>query len=558
MIKKKGRNKKKERERKKKRKMNAARGFFSGPRPDMLFDIPDMDDDESKDIVKEIVKLESESRKFDKNPEKQMEKQNEEMKQLEKLKLRVMVQQDTEKKKAALKKIQQKLKQTRKERVKTAYKRIRPLLKQKKDVEARKIADEVINDLPEVDSDDSSNEEYDRAKEVVELVADQGKKRDVEDAGVFFENLSSVKKPKVVVLKEEEKPTENKAITTTDPFVLEFHRELTDIVQRATIPLINFAGMVAKIVRVDYVSRLLAPKEERSHLVELGVDVEDFFDKNRDLGVNLLNLFMTGIEDGLQKQQFVPAQMGGDIHPCFDLDDLEDVTTRAVDQTLLGEIETLKKTIKRLMDNNQPAEDQIKQLQIATTKQSIQNARIKLIGGDLEHRFAPAWAFEVMGSAVFRKVLAGTTLGAFETAYAEVRRIPNCRNFTMKELICSPEVYDKFAYLVAFSWLSSGDDTSQQVGGAGGKKDRAYQNNQYLNILKMRDQLRDEITMCKIFFEVSVRRGKSKVKRAFEEAFERRKPQKLNDLSAADYVKWEDRMNLYLSQMPEYELFYHE
>lgn len=523
----------------------------------MLFDIPDMDDDESIDIMQKIVKLESESRKFNKDPEKQMEKQNEEIKQLEKLKLRVMIQQDTENKKVALKKIQQKLKQTQKERVKTAYKRIRPLLQQKKNVEARKIADEVINDLPEVDSDDSSNEEYDRAKEVVELVVDQSKKRDAEEK---TGTSSSVKKPKVL---EEIQPAlpEKEVLSNVNPLVLAMHKELTDIVNRATVPLVNFAGMVGVKLRVDYVSRLLLSKEQRSHIVELGETVEDFFEKNRDLGVNLLTLFMEGIEQSLKQQAQAFEPVGGEIHPCFDLDDLEDVTTREIDPSLLGKIEVLKNTIRQLLATNAPSDlidRKTKELEIVNTQYSIQKSRVKLIGGDLEHRFAPAWAFEVMGSAVFRKVLAGTTLGAFETAFAEVRRIPNCRNFTMKELICSPDVHDKFAYLVAFSWLSSGDDTSQQVGGGGGQTSKSQHNHHYLNIVKMRKEMQNEIDMCKIFFEVSVRRGKSKVKRAFEEAFQKRKPQKLQDLSSEDYVKWEERMKLYLSQMPEYELFYFE
>lgn len=552
--------------------MKSAKGTFKTPtNTKLLFEADDVttiagEDVESKDLITKINNLDWESQSLTKKPEKQMEKQKQEIEEMETL--RQLVEKRVLAKKAkqdSLQRIQQKLKQTYKERVKVAYKRIRALRKQKKDAEVRKIVDDVIQNLPEVNSDDSSDEEYERAKEVIELVADKEKKRDVEDAAIFFENsptaTTSSKKAKVleeVVPPPPPLPQKTVAVIK-DPFVASLHEELTDIVKRATIPLVNFASMVGVKLRVDYASRLLASKEERERLIEPAETIEDFFEKNRDLGVNLLTLFMNGIEDGLiqQGEENGLAQMGGEIHPCFDLDDLEDVTSRAEDNTLLAKVERLKMQITQLQANGIDATEQIKQFNTVNNQLSIQNARKKLIGGDLEHRFAPAWAFEVMGSAIFRKVLAGTSLAAFEAACSEVRRIPNCHNFTLKELICSPEVNDKFAYLVASSWLSSGDDTAQPIGGAGGKgKGGGHRNRHYLNVMKMRQELHDEIDMCKIFFEVSVRRGKSRVKRAFEEAFEKRKPDKKTTLSYSDYDAWEKRMKVYIDQMPEYELFY--
>lgn len=92
-------------------------------------------------------------------------------------------------------------------------------------------------------------------------------------------------------------------------------------------------------------------------------------------------------------------------------------------------------------------------------------ATITAIGmSETERQFAPAWAFECMGSAIFRRVLNTTSLAAYEVALAHVNRIPGCASFTMKELICSPGVSDMFAFLVAANFLSSGKKNHAHLG----------------------------------------------------------------------------------------------
>ena len=115
---------------------------------------------------------------------------------------------------------------------------------------------------------------------------------------------------------------------------------------------------------------------------------------------------------------------------------------------------------------------------------------------ETERVFAPAWAFNVVGSGIFRSILSTTSFGAFEAAHAAVRRIPGCRSFTMKELICSPDVADKFAFLVAYEYLGSGDELSQSSRGS-----RYSRNSTYLNVHRLRQLLGQQVYTCKIWFE---------------------------------------------------------
>lgn len=141
---------------------------------------------------------------------------------------------------------------------------------------------------------------------------------------------------------------------------------------------------------------------------------------------------------------------------------------------------------------------------------ALQKAMKLILNTEMERAFAPAWAFEVLDSSIFRMVLSTTSLGAFEAAQSQVNRIPGCASFTMKELICSPEVSDVFAFLVSSVYLASGEEAPRHAGAG-----RRNNSSTYINLMQMRRKLGDQIYTAKIWFE-SVRAKRSPLLDAFE------------------------------------------
>lgn len=67
------------------------------------------------------------------------------------------------------------------------------------------------------------------------------------------------------------------------------------------------------------------------------------------------------------------------------------------------------------------------------------------------------WVFSVIDLAALSQILTEGSLGAIMLAHAQIQRIPNCMNFTLKQLLMSDGVRDMFAIFVAFQYqLASG------------------------------------------------------------------------------------------------------
>lgn len=67
------------------------------------------------------------------------------------------------------------------------------------------------------------------------------------------------------------------------------------------------------------------------------------------------------------------------------------------------------------------------------------------------------WVFSVLDDATFIYLLEATSLGAMNMALSQIREIPNCRDFTLRQLMMSDGVRDKFALFVVFHYqLMSG------------------------------------------------------------------------------------------------------
>jgi hypothetical protein len=70
-------------------------------------------------------------------------------------------------------------------------------------------------------------------------------------------------------------------------------------------------------------------------------------------------------------------------------------------------------------------------------------------------RFQRQTVWSLLDETVFAHILNATTLGAMQLATDQIRRIPQCSNFTLKELVFSPGVRDIFAIYCAYQFLSA-------------------------------------------------------------------------------------------------------
>ena len=363
------------------------------------------------------------------------------------------------------------------------------------------------------------------------------------------------------------------------PLMVSITNDLNDIVRRACIPIISFIGMVAVKLRENDVRVMLQWNEDaksiedRLRVVQYADTMEEFVMKNRDLGPALLDLYITAVaQDSIdrakkmqkteedrelvEKTKGYPVKAESNVNACFELDDLEGQLDRINSmsearrqsfnrrQQLLDEITALaalpQTAARDLSITNKTAE-----MTTLTNAINAYNAMDTINLTEVERVFAPAWAFEMMPVAIFRKILSTTSLAAIEATCSAVNRIPNCAKFTIKELICSKQVNDQFAFLVAASYLSSGDRAPPPQGGPGRGR-----NNTYLNIITMRQQLADHIYTCNIFFELQVRKRSSELRSMFQKQI----TTKAATMDPALVGPWMERMMRYKAQLPAFEL----
>ena len=271
-------------------------------------------------------------------------------------------------------------------------------------------------------------------------------------------------------VKSEESPQKRKITwvqqeSVEERMILRWTDELNNIVSRALAPLMRVLGIVAARLRYDDVRPLMVYAadttiEDRLKVVRPAKTVEEFVEVNRDVGNTLLYAYISTYQPSAEEEQSFKS-----VDACFDLDTDDTFRTLVTDSAS-----------RRVAD-------------------ARKRARMYMERQEMERAFAPAWAFEVMNDAIFRAVLSVTSYGAFEAALAQVRRVPGCASFTLKELVCSPSVSDQFGFLVASTYLASGDDVS------GSTRSRGSRHATYMNIMVMRQQLSDSIYTCKIWFE---------------------------------------------------------
>ncbi len=357
-------------------------------------------------------------------------------------------------------------------------------------------------------------------------------------------------RPKGVTPPKGESPKRDRepAVSLERAMVAEWERDLRDIVVRAMEPLVRFVGAVAVKSRRDYI------RASMKNVVSEGAQtVVEFVDANGHLGRTLLSKYLdqapTEPPQAAQEQQQVAgparATVGGvaesgpaaPVQAPFDLADLDQSPAYLAARFQKPTARYLR---QRIRDERDP---QIRRgleqhLMRVTALETLEDRA-------LEMAFAPAWAFEVLGDPLWRRIVDNTTLAAMNMAHAKVRRIEGCSSFTLKELICSDDVSDQFAFLVAAEWLNAGDDsttTSRQRGARG----------RYLNLNMYRTTLGNELYVCSIWFESVYARANPLL-----HEFARRKAErlaKINDPARRAQVALS--LDAYGAMLPRRELVY--
>lgn len=291
--------------------------------------------------------------------------------------------------------------------------------------------------------------------------------------------------------------------------IISWETDLAYIVRRGIAPLIRFLGAVSVKMGADDIRPLLVwskePELEKRYgtIVKRGAKTaEEFVANNAHLGATMLKHYL----DTIKVPEVPGPGLQAPIGAGFSLDDLD-----ANPAYLRARFQ--KPLVADLMQRIAEAQRNRDAVRAHTLRQEL--ARLEALESvadrELEALFAPAWAFEVLGSAAFRHIANDTTLAAIDMAHSKVRRIAGCASFTIKELICSDQVSDQFAFMVAAEWLNSGD-----VSDVGSRSKKRGTGTRYFNINQLRLQLGRQLDTCAIWFEAVVARPNPLVA-AFEE-----------------------------------------
>lgn len=210
--------------------------------------------------------------------------------------------------------------------------------------------------------------------------------------------------------------------------------------------------------------------------------------------------------------------------------------------------------LRQKLEGMDPNSDLFKATALHFVREKMSRDALRLLNlSRPERKFAPAWAFDVISSNIFRAFVAPAHLVAFELAHAQIVRIRNCESFTLKELICSKGVADQFAWMVAYQYM----DASKGLPMHRPKGERG-ERGIYVNINHMRETVQKRAYLCRIWFE-SVRAYPNPVIAEFEAYRQEQDARltaegKLTDPAAR--AAWEASMTRYREMLPARELKY--
>lgn len=330
-------------------------------------------------------------------------------------------------------------------------------------------------------------------------------------------------------------------------FLKEWEQNLNEIFEKATEPLRTFAGAVTTQLGLFDARKVLVWKtdkeEDRYKIVKSGAKTVDEFVKfNKELGALPLLTSAPPPPPSPQKKTVHKDVDEDEDDDPFGGDD-ENTNMHAQIFALLG-----KDACFGMGTADGDFEDAAKRVLEAKAARTgkprpkdqnptIYNAVMALRENNAEMRFAPAWVFSTMGNPVFYRLYSDGMMGAIRIAHSQITRIPNCRDFTIKELICSSEVMDMFAFKVATTWMGANTGSAREGGG--------YRRNIYENVNETNRILAFKIEQCLVFFE-SVYRVPNPLLSQFDKYVEKFP------------AKNTPEMKQFRELLPKYELVYRE
>lgn len=397
------------------------------------------------------------------------------------------------------------------------------------------------------------------------------------------------------------------ALTAEATAIARWTADLNDILARANQPMLQFLGILTATLRLpdarylmtwddDPAARHQDASQRVTHLVRPAATVAEWLALNRDLGERLLLSYLESVSGALEQQPVAAQQLVGarEHDACFDLRDMDrtdlpgrlsgtpvpdtDLQLERLERNIeqkraeierTREVDFLKEgaeeddtafaaRVRRrraLLDELRTLEAERERLQREATRavslDFLGKATELLRASQVEVAFAPAWAWECMGSAVWRRFVRMDALAAVAKAHALVNSIEGCERFSEKELLCSHDVFGNFALLVAYQYLASADVIPSSPAPRGGAGGRGGGHNTYLNIEHMRRTMARRVETCKVWFETHVHRRPNRLLAAFDEklaAMIAKRP----DLGGNE--RWLASMQRYRDMMPQYEL----
>jgi hypothetical protein len=310
------------------------------------------------------------------------------------------------------------------------------------------------------------------------------------------------------------------AAAEEERIVRDFAGAINDVLEQSLTVMLDAVSAVAYKLGEQDVRRVLlwrptdknAPENPLAYLRiidESDPDLKtvDYFIRTYSpkLGVLFIQTFL---ESWLQEQKeeteklvaslTAPPTAGAELigsNGCFDFES-EIMNPRDFGNRLLTSSRVTKQ-LQDLLQGIDPASEDAKKIRLQYVRNKAAKDTVKLLRlKKPEIQFAPAWAFDVISSNVFREFVKPAHLVAFELALSQVNRIRGCETFTMKELICSKGVMDQFAWMVAYQYMDASKGLPMHH-----PKHQQGERGIYVNINHMRETVQKRAYLCRIWFE---------------------------------------------------------
>lgn len=289
-----------------------------------------------------------------------------------------------------------------------------------------------------------------------------------------------------------------------EPPVKQLAKAINNVLQRALVPLLDSIGALAfALGEQDVRSFMVYDERQKGSRRDLPTDRLRVIDEEDPklttvaylmeryepiLGNSFLSIYLEQALVSLtnQSNQLVKETRQKLVNACFDFDrDL------LFEPPLLNSAQTLEALKKLPLPHSEKVKAKIADLETAQEAAGIVRRT------EPESRFAPGWAFSVLGNSVFRAIASPPVLAAFEMAANQVRSFPGCSSFTLKELLCSSATMNQFVFLAARHYMR---DVSV-LAAAGARSGKKRQGGNYINVNQARKELQERAFVISIWFE---------------------------------------------------------